>query len=65
LAEVYAAMGDKERAFYWLEEAYKHRDMAPAADDAGLVMINVDHMMDPLRADPRFKDLVRRVGLSP
>ena len=65
LAQVYAAMGDKDRAFYWLEEAYRHRDIAPAADDVGLGMINVDHMMDPLRADTRFKDLVRRIGLPP
>jgi serine/threonine protein kinase len=63
LAEVYAALGDKDRAFYWLEEAYRQRDMVAAANGLGLEMINVDPMMDPLRSDVRFKDLVHRVGL--
>jgi hypothetical protein len=65
LAEVYAALGDKDRAFYWLEQTYTHHDIAAVANGLGLEMINVDPMMDPLRPDPRFKDLVRRIGLSP
>lgn len=63
LAEVYAALGDRDRAFYWLEEAYRHRDMGAAGGGVPLEEINVDPMMDPLRSDARFKDLARRVGL--
>ena len=63
LAEVYAALGDKDRAFYWLEQAYAHRDLHAASTDLGLERLNTEFLLDPLRSDPRFKDLVRRVGL--
>jgi tetratricopeptide (TPR) repeat protein len=63
LADVYAALGDKDRAFYWLEWAYAHQDIGIAADDLGLRRLNMEFLLEPLRSDPRFKDLVRRVGL--
>lgn len=63
LAEAYTALGDKERALYWLEQAYEHRENAGM--DGGLWIIKEDRLFDPLRNDPRFADLVRRVGLSP
>jgi TolB-like protein/DNA-binding winged helix-turn-helix (wHTH) protein len=63
VAEIYASLGNKDRAFYWLEEAYRQHDITAAAAGVGLEMINIDPMMDPLRFDPRFADLVRRVGL--
>src|SRR5215469_14863713 len=63
LAEIYAALGDKDRAFYWLEQAYAHHDIGIASTDVGLQSVNNDFLLDPLRSDPRFKDLLRRVGL--
>ena len=50
----YARLGDKERAFFWLEKCYSER--------AGLAFMKVDPGLDNLRSDQRFADLVRRVG---
>ncbi|MGH9650290.1 MAG: tetratricopeptide repeat protein, partial [Terriglobales bacterium] len=56
IALIYAALGEEDQAFAWLDKAYEQR--------AGkLVMVRVDPRLDPLRSDPRFKDLTRRVGL--
>ena len=63
LADVYATLGEKDRAFYWLEQAYAHRDMISWGEPLDYIMVNP--MIDPLRSDPRFKDLVRRMGLQP
>lgn len=63
LADIYSGLGDKERAFYWLEQAYAQHDERFAAGDLGLERLNMEYLLDPLRSDPRFKDLVRRVGL--
>ena len=52
----YAGLGDRDRAFAALERAYELR----ADRMAGL---NVDPRLDPIRSDPRFTDLVRRMGL--
>jgi TolB-like protein len=57
IALVYTGLGDKQNAFKWLEEAYN-------AHDVGLVYLKVDPCLDPLRSDPRFDDLLRRVGLG-
>jgi len=57
-ARVYAGLGDKEQAFAWLEKAYEERS-------TGLYLLNVDPTWDGLRSDPRFNDLLRRIGLPP
>jgi tetratricopeptide (TPR) repeat protein len=56
IALVYAGLGDKQQAFKWLEDAYQ-------AHDVGLVYLKIDPSLDPLRSDPHFDDLVRRIGL--
>jgi tetratricopeptide (TPR) repeat protein len=58
LGFLYGALGNKDEAFEWLDKAYWHRD-------TGLTFLKVDTTLDPLRADPRFLELERRVGLSP
>jgi TolB-like protein/DNA-binding winged helix-turn-helix (wHTH) protein len=61
LAHFYTILGEKDRAFYWLQQAYEHREMIGI--DGGLYCMKTDPMYDPLRSDPRFKDLLRRMGL--
>ena len=55
-SEATAALGEKDKAFEWLGKVYEERD-------GMLIWLKVDHGCDPLRSDPRFADLVRRVGL--
>jgi len=57
IALVYAGLGNKDEAFAWLEKSYKVRDK-------GLTYLKLDPCMDPLRSDPRFQNLLRRVGLA-
>jgi TolB-like protein/Tfp pilus assembly protein PilF len=55
-AVVYAGLGEKDQAFAWLEKAYGERT-------SRLGYLKVEPLWDPLRPDPRFADLVRRMGL--
>jgi hypothetical protein len=63
LAEIYVSLDEKDRAFYWLEQAYEHHDIGMIGTDLGLQFLNTEVLLDPLHSDPRFKDLIRRVGL--
>jgi eukaryotic-like serine/threonine-protein kinase len=56
LAALYAALGEKDKAFAELNTAYEKREPA-------LVLLNVDSRFDALREDRRFQDLTRHVGL--
>jgi TolB-like protein/Tfp pilus assembly protein PilF len=58
LALIYTGLGRKEEAFAALEQAYLDRSGL-------LVWLNVEPAFDPLRDDPRFDDLLRRVGFEP
>lgn len=50
-------MGEKDQAFAWLEKAYSQHSNA-------LTKLKVEPAYDPLRGDPRFQDLLRRVRLA-
>ena len=56
IALVFTALGEKDQAFEWLEGAYKEHDTF-------LPWLNVDPEFDSLHSDPRFQDLVRRIGI--
>ncbi|NJD31121.1 MAG: TIR domain-containing protein [Gammaproteobacteria bacterium] len=56
LAMGHAAVGDFDRAFDALERAYQARS-------AGLIYLHLDPGYDPLRGEPRFQELVQRIGL--
>lgn len=55
IALIYAGLGDTNNAFEWLERSFGSRDK-------GMTYLRIDPCLDPLRADPRLRDLMRRVG---
>jgi hypothetical protein len=56
IALVYSALDDREQTLIWLEKAYqRHSSM--------MVWLKVDPRFDRIRSDPKFQDLMRRVGL--
>jgi DNA-binding winged helix-turn-helix (wHTH) protein/TolB-like protein/Flp pilus assembly protein TadD len=56
-SQALAQLGEKDKAFETLEAAIRQRA-------SGLVWLKVDPLLDPLRDDPRFADLMRRVGFA-
>lgn len=56
MAVLFASMGDADAAFRWLEKSYTERE-------SQMPFLKVDYRMDPLRADPRFQKMLRRVKL--
>ena len=58
LARIYAALGEKEQAFTWLEKAYQFRA-------AMVPLIRCSDEFEPLHSDPRYQNLLRRMRLPP
>jgi hypothetical protein len=56
IALVYAGLRENDAALSWLEKALHARDK-------GLTYLLIDPCVEPLRTDPRFASLVKRVGL--
>jgi hypothetical protein len=57
IVPAYIGMGNNDRAIAWLEKAQ-------AQHSNGLTALKVDPVYDPLRSDPRFRHLMRQVGLA-
>ena len=55
---IHVALGERAQALQWLQRAYEDRDVR-------MVEIRVDPRLDPLRSDPRFQDLLRRMNFPP
>lgn len=55
-ARIHARLGEIDEALKWLEQSYQEHECL-------LVLMNAQEWWDPLRCDPRFQDLVRRVGI--
>ena len=56
IAEIYAVLGEADRAFFWLEKGFQERA-------SRLTNMNIDPQFDSIRSDPRYADLLRRIGL--
>ncbi len=59
-AAIYVGLGEKDKAFEWLGKAYEERSIVIGGGHP----IKVDPVWDPLRSDPRFADLLRRMNLD-
>ncbi len=57
LALIYASLNDKDKALEWLEKAYEDRSTM-------LIWIKVNPRLENLRSEPRFKAVVKRMGLE-
>ena len=58
MIRAYVGMGNKDEAFAWMEKASSRSANA-------MLTLNVDPIYDPLRNDPRFQKLLRRIGVTP
>ncbi len=56
IAMIYQGLNEKDEMFVWLEKAYEERGVH-------LSYLKVDPLWDQSRSDPRFQDLLRRIGL--
>ena len=57
IATLYFLLGDNEQGFRWLEKAYEYKDES-------MVFLKVSRAFDNVRSDPRFKALLKKVGLD-
>ena len=57
IAALHAGLGDVDEAFRWLETAFEERA-------TGLTFLRVHPRLDPIRSDPRYRTMVRRMGLG-
>jgi tetratricopeptide (TPR) repeat protein len=57
IAVVWTGLGDRDRAFQWLDQAYEE-------DCEYLVYLPTEPIADPLRGDPRFSQLLQKLGLT-
>lgn len=60
MAQIYIALGDRNRAFEWLETGYREKSFGASVMD-----LKAAPFWDPVRSDPRFADLLRRMNLGP
>jgi serine/threonine protein kinase/Flp pilus assembly protein TadD len=56
IAQIFVALGEKDEAFEWLKKG---------SEDHSITTVKLDPAYDPLRSDPRFADLLRRMNLQP
>jgi TolB-like protein/Flp pilus assembly protein TadD len=57
ISYVYIRLGDKDEAFVWMDKAFQER--------SGLIFwLQIEPKFDPVRSDPRFKELLQRTGLE-
>ena len=56
IAEIYSDRGDADRAFQWLNRAYEQRD-------AGMRNLKIDPLLLPIRDDPRYAELLKKMNL--
>ena len=57
IGTIYAALGETDMAFEWLDRGYEIRSQ-------DLMRLKIDPGFDPLRSDPRYAALLRKVGLE-
>jgi hypothetical protein len=55
IASGHARVGEKDQVFVWLEKAFQERD-------SRIVALRVEPVFESLRSDPKFQDLVKRIG---
>jgi Flp pilus assembly protein TadD len=60
MAQIYIALGDRDRAFEWLEKGYREKSFG-----ASVIDLRAAPFWDRVRSDPRYMDLLRRLNLGP